>query len=137
MTQPDQVARPGDTVAAAFLPRIGEKVPYFEAMTTHGKRTLDDDRGKWRILFSHPADFTPVCTTEFVAFPTIDPELKKRGAELLGLSIDSLYAHIAWVPDGWPTPWPGAGGRGSRSDVANRYRLPRFEAGRCGPGALA
>jgi peroxiredoxin (alkyl hydroperoxide reductase subunit C) len=58
---------------------------------------LEDFRGSWVILFSHPADFTPVCTTEFLAFAEIAPELKKRNVELLGLSIDSTYSHIAWV----------------------------------------
>ncbi len=79
------------------LPRIGEPAPLFEAVTTHGVLQLADFRGSWVILFSHPADFTPVCTTEFVGFTEIHPELKRRGVELLGLSIDSVYAHIAWV----------------------------------------
>ncbi len=81
----------------AGLPRIGEPAPQFEAVTTQGVLQLADFRGSWVILFSHPADFTPVCTTEFVAFAEIYPELKRRGVELLGLSIDSVYAHIAWV----------------------------------------
>jgi peroxiredoxin (alkyl hydroperoxide reductase subunit C) len=81
----------------AALPRLNEPAPTFEAVTTHGKLRLADFEGSWLILFSHPADFTPVCTTEFIAFAEIYPELQKRGCELLGLSIDSLYSHIAWV----------------------------------------
>jgi peroxiredoxin (alkyl hydroperoxide reductase subunit C) len=76
---------------------LGEVVPDFEAVTTHGKIKLSDFKGKWVILFSHPADFTPVCTTEFVAFAQIYPELAKRNVQLIGLSIDSVYSHIAWV----------------------------------------
>jgi peroxiredoxin (alkyl hydroperoxide reductase subunit C) len=83
-------------VAPSF-PRLNEPAPTFEANTTHGVLRLEDFRGSWVILFSHPADFTPVCTTEFIAFAEIAPELKKRNVELLGLSIDSTYSHIAWV----------------------------------------
>ena len=79
------------------LPRIGEPAPAFEAPTTHGVLKLEDFKGTWLLLFSHPADFTPVCTTEFIAFAQIYPELQKRGAELLGLSVDSVSSHIAWV----------------------------------------
>ena len=79
------------------LPRLGQPAPAFQAETTHGTIRLADFAGSWLILFSHPADFTPVCTTEIVAFAQIAPELRKRNAELLGLSIDSTYSHIAWV----------------------------------------
>ena len=79
------------------LPRLNEPAPAFEAVTTHGPLRLSDYEGSWLILFSHPADFTPVCTTEFMAFAEIYPELQKRGVELLGLSIDSVFSHIAWV----------------------------------------
>jgi peroxiredoxin (alkyl hydroperoxide reductase subunit C) len=79
------------------LPRIGELAPDFEATTTHGTLKLSDFAGKWVILFSHPADFTPVCTTEFVAFAKINDELEKRNVKLIGLSIDSVYSHIAWI----------------------------------------
>jgi len=79
------------------LPRLGEAAPAFEATTTHGVLKLDDFKGSWLILFSHPADFTPVCTTEFMAFAEIYPELQKKGVELLGLSVDSVSSHIAWV----------------------------------------
>ena len=82
---------------AISLPRLGEKAPDFQAPTTHGVLKLEDYKGSWLILFSHPADFTPVCTTEFIAFAEIYPELQKRGVELLGLSVDSVSSHIAWV----------------------------------------
>ena len=83
--------------AVRGLPRLGESAPEFEAETTHGTLRLSDFKGSWLVLFSHPADFTPVCTTEFMAFAEIAPELKERGVELMGLSIDSTYSHIAWV----------------------------------------
>ena len=79
------------------LPRLGEPAPAFEADTTQGTLRLEDFKGNWLILFSHPADFTPVCTTEFIAFAEIYPELQKRGVELLGLSVDSVSSHIAWI----------------------------------------
>jgi len=82
---------------AGTLPRLGEKAPEFEAMTTHGKLKLSDFRGSWLVLFSHPADFTPVCTTEFIAFAKIYDELQKRNVQLLGLSVDSVSSHIAWI----------------------------------------
>lgn len=86
-----------ETVAAAGLPRINEPAPAFDALTTHGRKSLADYRGKWLILFSHPADFTPVCTTEFMAFARRADDFAALDTELLGLSIDSHYAHIAWV----------------------------------------
>jgi len=79
------------------LPRINEPAPVFDALTTHGRKTLEDYRGKWLILFSHPADFTPVCTTEFMAFARRADDFAALNTDLLGLSIDSHYAHIAWV----------------------------------------
>ena len=79
------------------LPRLGEPAPDFEAPTTHGTIRLEDYKGSWLVLFSHPADFTPVCTTEFMAFAEIYDELQKRGVELLGISVDSITSHIAWV----------------------------------------
>jgi peroxiredoxin (alkyl hydroperoxide reductase subunit C) len=87
----------GNDIGATALPRLGAPAPSFEADTTHGRLRLEDFKGSWLILFSHPADFTPVCTTEFVSFAKIAGELKKRKVELCGLSIDSVYAHIAWV----------------------------------------
>lgn len=79
------------------LPRLNEAAPDFTAPTTHGVKSLSDFRGKWLVLFSHPADFTPVCTTEFMAFAKAAPDFAKLDAELLGLSIDSTHSHIAWV----------------------------------------
>jgi peroxiredoxin (alkyl hydroperoxide reductase subunit C) len=79
------------------MPRLNEPAPNFSAPTTHGVKTLEDYRGKWLILFSHPADFTPVCTTEFMAFAKRQNDFAALNVELLGLSIDSNFAHIAWV----------------------------------------
>ncbi len=78
------------------MPRLNEPAPEFEAQTTHGPRRLSDYRGSWLVLFSHPADFTPVCTTEFMAFAARYNEFKERNCELLGLSIDSNFSHLAW-----------------------------------------
>jgi len=80
-----------------MLPRLGAPAPEFEAETTHGRLRLEDFRGSWVILFSHPADFTPVCTTEFVELARVAPALRAEGVELLGLSIDSIHAHLAWL----------------------------------------
>ena len=80
------------------MPLIGDDAPAFEAVTTQGKINFPEDyKGKWVILFSHPADFTPVCTTEFMTFASMQEDFKKLNTELIGLSIDSLYAHIAWL----------------------------------------
>jgi peroxiredoxin (alkyl hydroperoxide reductase subunit C) len=78
------------------MPRLNEPAPAFEAPTTHGVKKLEDYRGKWLVLFSHPADFTPVCTTEFIAFAKRHADFQAINCELLGLSIDSHYSHIAW-----------------------------------------
>ena len=86
------------TEETAKMPLIGEKAPTFEAVTTQGVINFPKDyEGKWVIFFSHPADFTPVCTTEFMAFASMQEEFESRNAELLGLSIDSLFSHIAWL----------------------------------------
>lgn len=79
------------------LPRLNEPAPAFDAPTTHGNKKLEDYRGKWLVLFSHPADFTPVCTTEFMAFAKRYEEFQAINTELLGLSIDSHFSHVAWV----------------------------------------
>jgi len=80
------------------MPLIGEKAPTFEAETTQGPIHFPDDyKGKWVVFFSHPADFTPVCTTEFMTFASMADEFKALNCELLGLSIDSGYSHIAWL----------------------------------------
>lgn len=79
-------------------PSIGEPFPQLVVETTHGvKRLPDDYAGKWFVLFSHPADFTPVCTTEFVSFALRAEEFKKLNTELIGLSVDQSYSHIKWV----------------------------------------
>jgi len=83
--------------AERALPRLNEPAPDFEAKTTFGTRKLADYRGRWLILFSHPADFTPVCTTEFVAFAKAWDKFQALDCDLLGLSIDSNYAHLAWT----------------------------------------
>jgi peroxiredoxin (alkyl hydroperoxide reductase subunit C) len=83
--------------AVRSLPRINEPAPDFTADTTHGPLTLSKLRGKWVMFFSHPADFTPVCTTEFVAFAESIKEFEKRNVQLIGLSVDSVPAHLAWI----------------------------------------
>jgi len=80
------------------LPLLGDRVPSFEAQTTRGRiRFPEDYKGKWVVLFSHPADFTPVCTTEFVAFQKRYNQFKELNCELIGLSIDQVFSHIKWV----------------------------------------
>lgn len=79
------------------FPRLNEPAPAFTARTTSGERSLEDYRGRWLILFSHPADFTPVCTTEFIGFAQAAPRFASMNCELLGLSIDSLFSHLAWM----------------------------------------
>ena len=80
------------------MPRIGEKAPEFKAVTTQGEINFPSDySGKWSILFSHPADFTPVCTSEFMTFASMQDKFKKANCELVGLSVDGLYSHIAWL----------------------------------------
>ena len=79
------------------MPLIGDKFPELEVQTTKGKMKLPEVfKEKWFILFSHPADFTPVCTTEFVAFQKRYNEFKKNGCELIGLSVDQVFSHIKW-----------------------------------------
>jgi len=80
------------------LPRLGEPAPAFEAQTTMGPIKFPEDfKGRWVVLFSHPADFTPVCTTEFMAFAKYYEEFQKRNCDIIGLSVDSVFSHIAWV----------------------------------------
>lgn len=80
------------------MPLIGDDAPHFEAVTTQGVIHFPEDyQGKWVILFSHPADFTPVCTTEFMTFASLIKDFRALNTELIGLSVDSLYAHIAWL----------------------------------------
>ncbi len=79
------------------MPRINDDAPDFEAKTTQGMLRLSDLRGKWVVLFSHPADFTPVCTTEFIEFARRTDDFAARNVQLIGLSIDSVFSHLAWV----------------------------------------
>jgi peroxiredoxin 2/4 len=80
------------------MPTIGEDAPPFTAVTTQGQINFPDDyKGKWVVLFSHPADFTPVCTTEFMTFANMQEEFREMNTELVGLSIDSIFSHIAWI----------------------------------------
>ena len=90
------------------MPLIGDPAPQFEAVTTQGVIHFPEDyQGKWVILFSHPADFTPVCTTEFMTFGSMLDEFKALNVELIGLSVDSLYAHIAWLRKIQELEWNG------------------------------
>ena len=86
-----------DSAAQAAMPQLNKPAPRFEANTTAGRRALEDYRGRWLVLFSHPADFTPVCTTEFIAFAKAHDKFQALNCDLLGLSIDSNFAHVAWV----------------------------------------
>lgn len=87
-----------NTTSIIPMPRIGDMAPAFEAVTTQGKINFPQDyKGKWVILFSHPADFTPVCTSEFMTFANMEETFKKLNTQLVGLSIDGLHSHIAWL----------------------------------------
>ncbi len=80
------------------IPRIGDKTPSFSAVTTQGEINFPADySGSWVILFSHPADFTPVCTSEFITFASMEKKFEEAGCKLVGLSVDGLYSHIAWL----------------------------------------
>ena len=84
--------------AVTPMPRIGDPAPEFTASTTQGPINFPGDfKGKWVIFFSHPADFTPVCTSEFITFASMQDEFRKYNTELVGLSVDGLYSHIAWL----------------------------------------
>ncbi|MCS0502748.1 peroxiredoxin [Ancylobacter mangrovi] len=86
------------TLAAPPRPlRIGDRAPLFSARSTHGSVELSAYRGRWLVFFSHPADFTPVCTSEFIALARLAPRFEQLGCALLGLSVDSLYSHLAWL----------------------------------------
>ena len=106
--------------------KIGQKAPDFEAITTYGKVNLKDYKGKWLILFSHPGDFTPVCTTEMIAFARAYPYFKRLNTELLGLSIDSNPSHLAWMHDiycrtGIILPFPIIADRSG--EIARKYGM--------------
>jgi peroxiredoxin (alkyl hydroperoxide reductase subunit C) len=80
------------------MPRIGDNAPSFKAVTTQGMINFPEDyTGSWVILFSHPADFTPVCTSEFMTFAKLEKEFEQANCKLVGLSVDGLYSHIAWL----------------------------------------
>jgi peroxiredoxin (alkyl hydroperoxide reductase subunit C) len=90
------------------IPLIGEKAPSFVANTTQGEINFPEDfKGKWIIFFSHPADFTPVCTTEFMTFANMAEDFKKLNTELVGLSVDGLTSHIAWLRKIQELKWNG------------------------------
>lgn len=85
------------TEPVGTLPLIGDRAPDFEAESTQGTVRLSDYRGRWLVLFSHPADFTPVCTTEFVAFAELAKDFADRNVALLGNSVDSVHSHLGWI----------------------------------------
>lgn len=114
------------------MPLIGDSAPSFIATTTQGQINFPQDyEGKWVILFSHPADFTPVCTTEFMTFTSMLDEFKALNTELVGLSVDSLYAHIAWLRRINELEWKGMKNldvtfpliEDIRMDVAKKYGM--------------
>lgn len=87
-----------NTQSTVSMPRIGEKAPSFKAVTTQGDINFPEQyAGSWVILFSHPADFTPVCTSEFMTFASLEPQFEALNCKLVGLSVDGLYSHIAWL----------------------------------------
>ena len=114
------------------MPLLGEKAPAFEATTTQGPIKFPEDfEGKWVILFSHPADFTPVCTTEFMTFGSMMKEFEELNVQLIGLSVDSLYSHIAWLRKIQEIEWKGMKNievkfpliEDIRMEVANKYGM--------------
>jgi peroxiredoxin (alkyl hydroperoxide reductase subunit C) len=114
------------------MPLIGDKAPSFTATTTQGTINFPQDyEGKWVILFSHPADFTPVCTTEFMTFTKMLDEFKALNTELIGLSVDSLYSHIAWLRKINEIEWKGMKNldvtfpliEDIKMDVANKFGM--------------
>lgn len=114
------------------IPRIGEIAPDFEAETTHGMLKFGDwQAGKWVVLFSHPADFTPVCTTELAEFARRSPDFEQRDTKLIGLSIDSIHSHIAWLQNikerlGVELPYPLIADLDTR--IAQQYGMIHPEA---------
>ena len=98
MASPENSAPFNEYDSSANLgPKLDEPAPLFNARTTLGSLALEDLRGQWVILFSHPADFTPVCTSEFIAFQKSMPDFEALNCALVGLSVDSVYSHIAWL----------------------------------------
>ena len=90
------------------LPLIVDNAPSFQALTTNGTINFPEDyKGKWVLFFSHPSDFTPVCTTEFMTMASMKEDFQQMNVELLGLSVDSLYSHIAWIRKIEELEWKG------------------------------
>lgn len=125
------MAEAEEGVETAGMPRIGERAPDFQALTTHGPLSMSDLKGEWVVLFSHPADFTPVCTTEFVALARLAEEFAKRNVKLVGLSVDSIHSHLAWLRNieeklGVKIPFPVIADVGMK--VANKFGMIQPEA---------
>jgi peroxiredoxin 2/4 len=125
------VAEVEEGVETAGMPKIGEPAPDFQALTTHGPLSMSDLKGQWVVLFSHPADFTPVCTTEFVALARRAEEFAKRNVKLVGLSVDSIHSHLAWLRNieekmGVKIPFPVIADVGMK--VANKFGMIQPEA---------
>lgn len=121
-----------EEIKATKMPLIGDIAPSFKAVTTQGEINFPEDyKGKWVILFSHPADFTPVCTTEFMTFASMADDFKALNTELIGLSVDSLYAHIAWLRKIQELEWKGMKNvevkfpliEDIKMDVANKFGM--------------
>lgn len=94
----EQLISGADSARSAPRPlRIGDAAPVFSARSTQGQIRLSDYRGRWLLFFSHPADFTPVCTSEFIALARLAPQFEAAGFALLGLSVDSLFSHMGWL----------------------------------------
>jgi peroxiredoxin (alkyl hydroperoxide reductase subunit C) len=130
------VAGEEEGVETAGMPRIGERAPDFQALTTHGPLSMSDLKGQWVVLFSHPADFTPVCTTEFVALARLDEEFAKRNVKLVGLSVDSIHSHLAWLRNieeklGVKIPFPVIADVDMK--VANKFGMIQPEASTTAP----
>jgi peroxiredoxin (alkyl hydroperoxide reductase subunit C) len=130
------VAGEEEGVETAGMPRIGERAPDFQALTTHGPLSMSDLKGQWVVLFSHPADFTPVCTTEFVALARLAEEFAKRNVKLVGLSVDSIHSHLAWLRNieeklGVKIPFPVIADVDMK--VANKFGMIQPEASTTAP----
>ena len=123
---------PMSEVISGAMPKIGEMAPDFSAVTTHGIIKFSEwQEGKWVILFSHPADFTPVCTTELSEFARRAEEFTKRGCKLIGLSVDSIHSHMAWLQNikeklGVEIPYPMIADLDTK--VAQKYGMIHPEA---------
>ncbi len=108
------------------MPKIGQPAPDFAIQSTQGPISLSQFRGQWVVLFAHPADFTPVCTTEFIGFAQLNDQFKALNTQLIGLSVDGIYSHIAWLRDikqnyGIEIPFPVLAD--TDKEVANLYDL--------------